>query len=126
MNKTLLNEMLELARREKARYEKIIRELNEELRADGQPAKKKKQEEDSKTAKTEKEIIQVLNSLDEYVGPKRIVELGRELGIQLEPNMVRSILSRGKDSTFVSPERGKWTTKEKAKELEQAKENATA
>lgn len=119
MDKALLQDMLELAKREKARWEKAIRELNAEMKlGSSRPAATGRQpskREDTKTARTEKDVAQVLASAEEPLSPTQIVEKGKKLGIELPSNMVRQVLSRQKDKLFVSPERGLWTLREKEK-----------
>ena len=110
MNKGLLEDMLELAKREKARWEKRIQEINAELRTEQRKSDRPKK---SKTAQTEKKIIEILENNEKPLSPKDIVEKARESGVELKSNIVRQILSRSKDEKFVSPDRGLWILKGK-------------
>ena len=118
MNKALLEDLLELAKREKAKWEKRILEINAELHTEEnrqrrQSPKTDKPKKDSKTAQTEKKIIEILAASEVPLGPKEIVEKGKQAGVELKNNIVRQILSRSKDDKFFSPQRGLWKIKEK-------------
>jgi DNA replication initiation complex subunit (GINS family) len=117
MEKSLFEDMLELAKKEKARIEKLIQEINTQLKAEqlkpltsmgkgGRPRK-------SKTARAEKKVYEILENSEKPLSPKGIVEKAKDSGVELKSNIVRQILSRGKGTIFISPERALWKLKEK-------------
>jgi len=117
MEKGLLEDMLELAKKEKARVEKLIQEINAQLKAEQSrpfsPIGRAGRPRSSKTAQAEKKITEILQDAEKSLRPKDIIEKAKGNGMELKPNIVRQILSRGKNKTFLSPEHGLWKLKEK-------------
>lgn len=117
MDREMLERMLELAKREKARLEKTIHEINLELKRQGSNGSlstvTRPRQRQSKTAKAEKVISDILASAEKPMRPKEIAEKATEMGKDIGNNLVRQILSRSKGHKFVSPERGLWLLKGK-------------
>lgn len=125
MEKSLLEDMLELAKREKGRWEKRIKEINAELEKEGAKTsginRKPKRRRSSKTFQAEKKIIEILENSEKLMRPKELADKLKEFQINVKPVMVRQILNRLKDKTFVSPEFGLWKLKkEEVKEKTEA------
>ncbi|KPJ65553.1 hypothetical protein AMJ44_09945 [candidate division WOR-1 bacterium DG_54_3] len=115
MDKDLLLDMLELAEKEKKRWDESIRKINLELKQIGievsVTTRRGGRQPSSKSAKAEKRIVEILRDAQKSLSPKQITEKAIEDGAKLELPLVRQILSRRKGEKFISPERGLWELK---------------
>lgn len=117
MEKSFWDDILELAKEKLAYWEKRVQQIEAERKAESKfssSSRKAGRPRSSKTAQAEKKIKEILQISEKPLSPKEIVEKAKESGTELKPNIVRQILSRGKETkTFISPERGLWKLKEK-------------
>ena len=117
MERNLLEDMIELAKREKIKWDKCIKEITGELKKEGGKTsaylRKAGRPRNTKTAVMETKIIEVLENADKSMRPKEIAQTISELGTEVKPALVRQILFRLKDKKFISPEQGLWKLKGK-------------
>jgi hypothetical protein len=116
VEKSFWDDILELAKEKKAYWEKRIQQIEAEMKTESKSSytsKKGGRPRSSKTARAEKKIIEILQNTEKPLSPKDIGDKSKVSGMELKPNIVRQILSRGKGTTFISPEHALWKLKEK-------------
>ncbi len=114
MDKTLLNDMLELVTKEIERLNKLKKEILLQLQGEGRKPNgsgRQRARRDSETSRAEKTITLILSESDKPLSPKQIVEVSQKNGTPLKANLVRQLLSRGAGEKFHSPRRGLWELK---------------
>jgi hypothetical protein len=63
--------------------------------------------------RTRKEMLRILKEANKPLSPIQIIEISKKEGTNLEGNLVRKALTRGKGKLFTQVERGLWIFKEK-------------
>lgn len=114
MDKTLLNDMLDLVTKEIERLNKMKKEILLQLHNEGRSSnghRGRRAQPNSETSRAEKTIAAILAASEKSLSPKQIVEVSQKNGTPVKSNMVRQLLSRGAGEKFHSPKRGLWELK---------------